>query len=38
MGDNVVGRSTGVKEKTRKGWEKFNEDLKVVCEKARGAQ
>ena len=38
MGEHVVGRSLGVKEQTRKGWEKFNEDLKAACEKAGGAQ
>ncbi|KAF2627272.1 hypothetical protein BU25DRAFT_368125 [Macroventuria anomochaeta] len=32
MGDNVVGRAVGMKEKTQKGWIRFNEDLKRVLE------
>lgn len=32
MGEHVVGRGAGFREKTRKGWEAFNEDLKAVCE------
>ena len=33
MGDGVVGRAAGMKEKTRRGWEGFNADFKGVCEK-----
>jgi hypothetical protein len=31
-GDGVLAKSVGVKEKTLKGWEGFNEDLKRVVE------
>lgn len=32
MGDGVVGRSAGMREKTRAAWERFNADLKGWCE------
>ncbi|OKL60323.1 hypothetical protein UA08_04455 [Talaromyces atroroseus] len=32
MGDNFVARWIGTMEKTRKGWNKYNEDLKAWCE------
>lgn len=38
MGDNVVGKSAGMKEKTRKGWEAYNVDFKKVCEGESGGK
>jgi hypothetical protein len=32
MGEGWVGRQAGFREKTRKGWEGFDGDLKGVCE------
>jgi hypothetical protein len=32
MGENVVARQFGFPEKTRRGWEGYNNDLKVWCE------
>lgn len=32
MGDGFVARSIGFKEKTKRGWEGYNQDLKVWCE------
>ena len=32
MGDNFVARWIGIREKTRKGWNRYNDDLKVWCE------
>lgn len=31
-GDGGLARSVGMKEKTRKGWEEFNVDLKRIVE------
>jgi hypothetical protein len=33
IGDGAVGRMVGFREKTRSGFERFNRDLKVWCEK-----
>jgi hypothetical protein len=33
MGNGFVGKQLGMKEKTRKGWVKYNADLKAACEK-----
>ncbi|KAL1800628.1 hypothetical protein ACET3X_000970 [Alternaria dauci] len=32
MGENVVARQFGFPEKTKRGWEGYNEDLKAWCE------
>jgi hypothetical protein len=32
MGDGLVARKTGMREKTMKGWDGFNEDFKRWCE------
>lgn len=32
MGEGVVGRQVGMREKTRRGWEGFNREFKGVCE------
>jgi hypothetical protein len=32
MGDGLVARKTGMREKTLKGWGGFNEDFKRWCE------
>jgi hypothetical protein len=32
MGANFVARSIGIPEKTKKGWTKYNQDLKAWCE------
>jgi hypothetical protein len=32
MGDNVIGRYVGFAEKTKRGWEKYNQDFKRWCE------
>jgi hypothetical protein len=34
MTDNPIGRVLGVPKKTKKGWEKYNQDLKAWCEKS----
>ena len=33
MGENVVARQIGFAEKTMRGWDGFNADLKGACEK-----
>ena len=37
-GDGAVARSVGLKEKTRKGWEGFNADLKAAVEAEQGGK
>lgn len=37
-GEGVLARSAGMKEKTRKGWEGFNADLKKAVEAEQGAK
>jgi hypothetical protein len=32
MGENMVAKQIGFSEKTRKGWEGYNKDLKGWCE------
>ncbi|KAJ4984375.1 activator of hsp90 ATPase 1 family protein [Stagonosporopsis vannaccii] len=35
MGDGAVGRSAGMREKTKGTWDKFNADLKAWCEEQK---
>ncbi|UPX14744.1 uncharacterized protein EKO05_0005217 [Ascochyta rabiei] len=36
MGDGLLGKGVGVKLKTRRAWERFDRDLKSVCESEVG--
>ncbi|KAF2190116.1 hypothetical protein K469DRAFT_560380 [Zopfia rhizophila CBS 207.26] len=35
MGDGFVARSIGLREKTKRGWESYNRDLKTWCERSK---